>query len=193
MIDRIRGRIEACGDDWVTVDLGAISLRVNTTRSTLAQIGAAGTEAALFTHLYLREDVVALYGFSSREERAAFERLLGVSGVGPRAAQGVLSVLSPATLREVIESESVDALLRVPGIGRKTAQRVILELKGKLVPLGLPVPATPAAVDSDLVTVLVNLGYSMAEATEALRGVPGREGLSDEDRLRAALRYFATP
>jgi Holliday junction DNA helicase RuvA len=81
----------------------------------------------------------------------------------------------------------------VPGIGRKTAQRVILELKGKLVPLGMPAPAPPAAADSDLVTVLVNLGYSVAEATEALRGVPGQEGLSDEDRLRAALRYFATP
>jgi holliday junction DNA helicase RuvA len=193
MMDRIRGRIEECGDDWVIVDLGAISLRVHTTHTTLAQIGSAGAEVALYTHLYLREDVVALYGFGAREERAAFERLLSVTGVGPRAAQAVLSVLSPAALRDTIESERVDALLRVPGIGRKTAQRVILELKGKLVPLGMPVPAPPAAADSDLVTVLVNLGYSVAEATEALRGVPGREGLSDEDRLRAALRYFATP
>jgi Holliday junction DNA helicase RuvA len=192
MMDRIRGRIEECGDDWVIVDLGAVGLRVHTTHTTLAQIGPVGAEVTLYTHLYLREDVVALYGFGTREERAAFERLLSVTGVGPRAAQAVLSVLSPAALRDTIESERVDALLRVPGIGRKTAQRVILELKGKLVPLGMPTPAPPAA-DRDLVTVLVNLGYSVAEATEALRGVPGQEGLSDEDRLRAALRYFATP
>ena len=192
-MDRIRGRIEECGDDWVIIDLGAISLRVHTTHTTLAQIGPAGAEVTLYTHLYLREDVVAFYGFGAREERAAFERLLSVTGVGPRAALAVLSVLSPAALRETIESERVDALLRVPGIGRKTAQRVILELKGKLVPLGIPALAAPAAADGDLVTVLVNLGYSVAEATEALRGVPGREGLSDEDRLRAALRYFATP
>ena len=193
MIERIRGRIDACGDDWVIVDLGAVSLRVNATRTTLAQIGPPGAEVTLSTHLYLREDVVALYGFGSREERAAFERLLSVTGVGPRAAQAMLSVLSPAALRDTIESESLDALLRVPGIGRKTAQRVILELKGKLVPLGIPAVAAPAPGDSDLVSVLVGLGYSAAEATEALRGVPGREGLSDEDRLRAALRYFATP
>ena len=193
MIDHVRGRIEECGDDWTIVDLGAVSLRVHTTHTTLAQIGPAGAEVSLYTHLYLRDDVVALYGFGTGDERAAFERLLSVTGVGPRAAQAVLSVLSPAALRDTIESERVDALLRAPGIGRKTAQRVILELKGKLVPLGRPVPAPPAAADSDLVTVLVNLGYSVAEATEALRGVPGQEGLSDEDRLRAALRYFATP
>ena len=192
MIERLRGRIDECGDEWVIVDLGAVSLRVNATRTTLAQIGPPGAEVTLYTYLYLREDVVALYGFGAREERAAFERLLSVTGVGPRAALAVLSVLSPTALRETIESERVDALLRVPGIGRKTAQRVILELKGKLVPPGIPALVTPAA-DGDLVTVLVNLGYSVAEATEALRGVPGREGLSDEDRLRAALRYFATP
>src|SRR5437588_3134351 len=184
MIERLRGRIDECGDEWVIVDLGAVSLRVNATRTTLAQIGPPGAEVTLYTYLYLREDVVAFYGFGAREERAAFERLLSVTGVGPRAALAVLSVLSPAALRETIESERVDALLRVPGIGRKTAQRVILELKGKLVPLGIPALVTPAA-DGDLVTVLVNLGYSAAEATEALRGVPGREGLSDEDRLRA--------
>jgi Holliday junction DNA helicase RuvA len=105
----------------------------------------------------------------------------------------MLSTMAPAALREAIERESVDALVRVPGIGRKTAQRVILELKGKLVPLGAPAAAISAPADNDLVAVLVGLGYSAAEAGEALRSVPAREGLSDEDRLRAALRHFAAP
>lgn len=192
MIESIRGRVEERGDDWVVVDLGAVSLRVNTTHATLAEIGGHGPEVRLFTHLYLREDVVVLYGFSSKEERTIFERLLGVTGVGPRAAQAMLSALSPATLRDAIEGESVDALVRVPGIGRKTAQRVILELKGKLVPLGVPATAAPAPADSELIGVLVGLGYSAAEASEALRRVPAQEGLSDADRLRAALRHFAT-
>jgi Holliday junction DNA helicase RuvA len=193
MIDSIRGRAGERGDDWVIVDLGAVSLRVNTTRGTVASIGAPGTAVSLCTYLYLREDVVVLYGFSSPEEREVFERLLGVTGVGPRAAQAMLSTMAPAALREAIERENVDALVRVPGIGRKTAQRVILELKGKLVPLGAPAAAISAPADNDLVAVLVGLGYSAAEAGEALRSVPAREGLSDEDRLRAALRHFAAP
>lgn len=193
MIDSIRGRVGERGEDWLIVDLGALSVRVNTTRGTLATIGNRGAETSLCTFLYLREDLVVLYGFGSSEERAVFERLLAVTGVGPRAAQAMLSTLSPAALGEAIERESVDALVRVPGIGRKTAQRVILELKGKLVPLGAPTAALPAPADNDLAAALVGLGYSAAEASEALRNVPAREGLSDEDRLRAALQHFATP
>lgn len=191
MIERVRGRVAERGEDWLIVDLGAISLRVNSTRGAVASLGPAGSDVTLFSHLYLREDVVVLYGFSSREEREVFERLLGVTGVGPRAAQAMLSVMAPAALQQAIENENVDALVRVPGIGRKTAQRVILELKGKLVPLGVPTVATSAPVDSDLVSLLIGLGYSAAEAAEALRSAPAKEGLSDEDRLRAALRHFA--
>lgn len=193
MIDGIRGRVAERGDDWVIVDLGMVSLRVNTTRGTLDAVGGRGEAISLYTHLYLREDVVVLYGFGTREEREVFERLLGVTGVGPRAAQSMLSALNPGALQQAIEAENVDALVRVPGIGRKTAQRVILELKGKLVPLGAPTVAPPSPADGDLVALLVNLGYSAAEASAALRNVPAREGLSDEDRLRAALRHFAAP
>lgn len=193
MIDGIRGRVAERGDDWVIVDLGMVSLRVNTTRGTLDAAGGRGEAISLYTHLYLREDLVVLYGFGSREEREVFERLIGVTGVGPRAAQSMLSTLTPAALQQAIEAENVDALVRVPGIGRKTAQRVILELKGKLVPLGVPTVAPSSPADGDLVALLVNLGYSAAEAGAALRNVPAQEGLSDEDRLRAALRHFAAP
>ncbi len=194
MIERVRGRVEERGVDWVTLSLGPLSLRVNTTGTTLSALGDIGGEVVLLTHLYIREDLVVLYGFGTSEEREVFLRLIGVSGVGPRAAQLMLSVLSPAALGDAIEGEKIDVLVRVPGIGRKTAQRVILELKGKLV--GIEASATPGAAppkqaDGELVGVLVGLGYSAAEAAEALRSVPPREGLSDEDRLRAALRHFA--
>jgi Holliday junction DNA helicase RuvA len=194
MIERIRGRLDERGDDSLVIDLGAICLRVQASKTTVANVGQVGDPVTLYSYLYLREDAVALYGFSSLAERELFEKLLSVTGVGPRAAQAVLSVLSPTALREAIEGESVDALVRVPGVGRKTAQRIILELKGKLVPLGTS-PRGPALapVDGDLVSVMMGLGYSAAEANEALRGVMNLEGLSDEDRLRAALRHFATP
>lgn len=193
MIERIRGRLEERGADWAIINLGVVSLRVHTTGTTLASLGEIGAEVVLLTHLYQREDVMALYGFASREERELFLRLLGVTGVGPRAAQMMLSTLSAGAVHDAIEREQVDMLVRVPGIGRKTAQRVILELKGKLVPLGGAMPSAPAPADTELASVLVGLGYSAAEAAEALRSVPPREGLSDEDRLRAALRHFAAP
>ncbi len=194
MIERIRGRLEERADDSVVIDLGAVCLRVHTSKTTVANVGQIGDPVTLYSYLYLREDAVALYGFSSLAERELFEKLLGVTGVGPRAAQAVLSVLPPTALREAIDGENVDALVRVPGVGRKTAQRIILELKGKLVPLGTTLrgPA-PSSVDGDLLGVMMGLGYSAAEASEALRGVMNLEGLSDEDRLRAALRHFAAP
>jgi Holliday junction DNA helicase RuvA len=201
MIERVRGRVEERGVDWVVVGMGPVSLRVNTTGSTLNALGEQDAAVTLLTHLYIREDIMALYGFGSREEREVFLRLIGVSGVGPRAAQLMLTVLSPDAVYEAIEGEKIDALTRVPGIGRKTAQRVILELKGKLVDLGpsggdaasAGAPPTPSTSgDNELAAVLVGLGYSAAEAVEALRSVPPQGGLSDEDRLRAALRYFAT-
>jgi Holliday junction DNA helicase RuvA len=190
MIERIRGRVGERGDDWVTVDMGAVSVRVSTTRSTLSETGDRGSDVSLLTYLYVRDDVLALYGFSSREERALFERLLGITGIGPRAAQAILSAMTTVAVRDAIESENVDALVRVPGIGRKTAQRVILELKGKLVPLG-PSAAVATPADGELIGLLVSLGYSAAEASEALSRVPAKEGLSDEDRLRAALRQIS--
>ena len=201
MIERVRGRVEERGIDWVVLGMGPVSLRINTTGSTLNALGEQDADVTFLTHLYIREDIMALYGFGSREEREVFLRLIGVSGVGPRAAQLMLTVLSPAAVYDAIEGEKIDALTRVPGIGRKTAQRVILELKGKLVGVGAPTsdassggasPASSTLGDNELAAVLVGLGYSAAEAAEALRSAPPQGGLSDEDRLRAALRYFAT-
>lgn len=173
--------------------LGAVSVRLGVTAET-AQGLRPGEQAELFTHLFLREDVLALYGFASREERAMFEELLGVSGVGPRVALGFLSAFTPTGLREAIDGEDVVRLTRVPGVGRKTAQRVVLELRGRLV---VDTPRASSAQlstrDQELIQVLAGLGYTAAEAGDAVRHSKevAAEG-TDEDRLRAALGYFAT-
>jgi Holliday junction DNA helicase RuvA len=193
MIEALRGLVEACKADTVVLRLGGLSLRLGVTAETVRGL-RPGEHTELFTYLYMREDVLALYGFASREERGLFEELLGVSGVGPRVALGFLSAFSPSGLREVIEQEDMTRLTRVPGVGRKTAQRVVLELKGKLVLSASAAPTSkPSPREQELVQVLAGLGYTTTEAGDAVRHsleVAG-EG-TDEDRLRAALAYFST-
>ena len=193
MIEALHGVVETCEPDAAVLRLGYVSVRVGITAETAAVL-RPGERASLLTHLHFREDVLALYGFATAEERSLFGELLGVSGVGPKVAIGFLSAFTPPALREAIEQEDVTRLTRVPGVGRKTAQRVVLELKGKLAVVGAPVAAPLSARDQDLLSVLSGLGYSAAEAAAALRhstevAIAG----SDEDRLRAALGYFAGP
>lgn len=190
MIESIRGVVESCSHDTAVVRLGGLSLRLGVTTETGSRL-RPGEQAELFTHLYLREEIVALYGFATQEERTLFEELMGVSGVGPRAALGFLSTFSPGALREAIEHEDLVRLTRVPGVGKKTAQRVVLELKGKLSRIeGVATAGPLAARDQELVSVLMNWGYSAVEAAEALRSSDVAAASTDEDRIRAALRYF---
>src|SRR5690242_10558684 len=126
MIESLRGVVETCASDAAVLRLGGVSLRLSVTGETLRAL-RPGEQAELYTYLYMREDVLALYGFATLEERRVFERLLGVTGVGPRAALAFLSIFTPATLYEAIEGEDLVRLTRVPGVGRKTAQRVVLE------------------------------------------------------------------
>jgi holliday junction DNA helicase RuvA len=192
MIESIRGIVETCAADSAVLRLGHVSVRLGVTGETVRGL-KPGEPAELFAHLYIREDVLALYGFGSREERSLFEALMGVTGVGPRAALGFLSVYSPEALRDAIEREDITGLIRVPGVGRKTAQRVVLELKGKLSRVGGGAQsAPPAGRDTELIAVLTSLGYSASEAQDALRSTADVQGTgTDEDRIRAALRYFA--
>lgn len=191
MIESVRGIVERCTADAVVLRLGSISVRLGVPGET-AHTLQAGEAAELHAFLYLREDSAALYGFATLEERSLFEELLGVTGVGPRSALGFLSQFNPAALREAIEGEDLTRLTRVPGIGRKTAQRVVLELKGKLARVGTSGTAAAAPRDADLLRVLTeSLGYSAAEAAEALRSNEVATAHTDEDRLRAAIRFFA--
>jgi Holliday junction DNA helicase RuvA len=193
MIESLRGIVDFCSADSAVLRLGGVSVRLGITAETAHSL-RPGAQAELFTHLYMREDVLAVYGFSSIDERSLFEELLGVTGVGPRVALGFLSAFTPSGLREAIDNEDVARLTRVPGVGRKTAQRVVLELKGKLVVVvaSIAPPSQFTPRDQELIQVLAGLGYTSSEAGEAVRHSKevAAEG-TDEDRLRAALSYFA--
>ncbi len=190
MISYLRGQILMRGDDSIVLDVNGVGYRVRVPTSTLDTLGEAGTPAELFTHLHVREDDLSLFGFATEDELKIFELLLTVSGIGPKGALGALSAAAPNLIRAAIAQNNLDALTGLPGIGKKTAQRLVLELKGKI-DLSEAALGEVSAVDQEVVAALVNLGYSAAEAQRAARAVPPSEKLV-EDRIRAALRYLGT-
>jgi Holliday junction DNA helicase RuvA len=193
MIAGLKGRIERKLDDAALVDVGGVIYRVNTSLVTLEEIGDAGESVRLFTHLYVREDQMALYGFSTPEELRFFETLIGVSGVGPRLALSILSRVRTEALEAAITSENAALLATVPGVGRKTAARLILELRGKIVPSGDAPLGMPSRTDAEVIEALRSLGYTTAEAHGALARVPRGDDVTVEDRVVAALRELAEP
>lgn len=193
MIATLYGQLHAKGSDWVIVEVGGVGFQVRVPASILEELGEVGEMVRLYTRLLVRDEVVALYGFATPDQLELFDLLLGVSGIGPRLALALLSATSPETLRLAIAREDVDVLMRVPGIGRKTAGRMILELKGRidLGRLGLSGGAALAPEHAELVEVLTSLGYTTAEARAAVASLPPEAaGQPLEDRLRLALRYF---
>ncbi len=191
MIAGIRGTLEAVGVDWAVIDVSGVSYRVFAPTSTLNRLPSIGQGVRLLTHLYLREDQVSLYGFLSAEELAMFEQLLGVSGVGPKLALTMLSAASAANLRQAIASENVENLTAIPGIGRKLAGRLILELRGKLTTPDGVKPPTERPVDADVAEALIGLGYSPVDAQAAIKSLPTGRSLDLEERIRLALQFFA--
>lgn len=193
MIVALEGILESRGVDSAVVKVGPISLQVYVPSSILSQLGAVGDKVSLHTHVYLREDNVALYGFASPEELSLFQNLISVSGIGPKAALALLSTLSPEQLASAIVSGNVDLLSQAPGIGKKIAGRIVLELKGKLEKgwVGVIVP-TLAQEDADVVAALTSLGYSLKEATQAISALPAPGDMDLEERVRLALKQLAT-
>jgi Holliday junction DNA helicase RuvA len=168
-------------------------LLVYAPRTVLGSIGEIGAEVLLYTHLHIREDILQLYGFASSDQRHLFETLLAVSGIGPKVALSLLSSATPDELRIAIASGDTARLSRVPGIGKKTAERLVLELKGKVDIKGLPLASvTPAqaAANAELSEMLGSLGFSAAEAAAAIAALPADAPPELEERLRLALRYF---
>jgi Holliday junction DNA helicase RuvA len=193
MIALLYGELHARGSDWVIVQVGGIGFQVRVPASILDELGDVGETVRLYTHLLVRDDNIALYGFATPEQLELFDLLLGVTGIGPKSALGLLSSTSPETLRLAIAREDVDVLTRVPGIGRKTASRLILELKGRidLGRLGLTGGVVLAPEQVELVDVLISLGYTTAEARASVTALPPEaSGQPLEERLRLALRYF---
>jgi Holliday junction DNA helicase RuvA len=192
MIVALEGILETRGIDSVVVKVGPLSLLVSVPGSTLSRLGTIGDNVHLHTHLYVREDIIAMYGFASADELALFQNLISVSGIGPKAALAFLSTLNVEQLASAIVSGNVDLLTQVPGIGKKMAGRVVLELKGKL-EKGWAGAVTPALTpeDADVVAALTTLGYSLKEATQAVAGLPNVEKLDLEEKVRLALRQLS--
>jgi holliday junction DNA helicase RuvA len=187
MIAGIEGPIVRRGTDYVVVNVGGVHYRASVSPQTLA--GLEGDHVQLATYLYVREDALQLYGFASMEEEELFEQILNVSGIGPKGALALVGSMPPATLHQAIQAGNVDALKRVPGIGAKTAQRLILELKGKLAP-GIAEIAPSGSPEAELADALSGLGYSPGETASAVAYLRGLD-LPLEERLRRALRFFA--
>jgi Holliday junction DNA helicase RuvA len=192
MIVAVEGILENRGLDSAVVKVGPLSLLVYVPGSTLSRLGAVGNKVHLHTHLYVREDNISIYGFASADELALFQNLISVSGIGPKAALAFLSTLNVEQLASAIVSGNVDLLTQVPGIGKKIAGRVVLELKGKL-EKGWSGVITPALTpeDADVVAALTTLGYSLKEATQAVASLPNAEELDLEEKVKLALRQLS--
>jgi len=191
MIASLRGTLEELSSDWAIINVGGVGFQVYTSTTTLSTLGTIGKEVRLYTHLYLREDNVALYGFTSAEELGLFQSLIGVSGLGPKLALAMLSAMDVEKLTMAIATGSTDLLTVIPGIGKKMAQRLVLELKDKIGTGWVTTPAAQLAQENtEVLTVLTSLGYSVAEANRALAALPPASDLSLEERIKLALQYF---
>ena len=188
LISSVRGRLEAAGADWADIAVGGITLRVSVPSSSVESLGNPGDNVRLFTSMQVREDSMSLYGFETIDARETFEVLIGISGIGPRVALSILAMFTPETLAAAVDAGDLKAFTPVPGVGRRTASRIVLELKGKLE--FEPSDAT-AAPDADAIDALTALGYSAAEAREALAAIPRADANSTEDRVRLALAQLA--
>jgi holliday junction DNA helicase RuvA len=190
MIASLNGEVIAADNESVVVSVGGIGLRVFVTPAVRSQY-RMGENIFLHTYLVVREDALSLYGFERVDERDFFLLLLGVNGVGPRMALGILSILSVDAVRRAVQSEQPEIFGRVPGVGKKTGQKIILHLQGKvgegLVFEGMPV----TDVDTEVLEALTALGYSVVEAQSAIQSIPRDTPQEVETRLRAALQYFS--
>ena len=189
MIGRIAGKLIAKHPPQVVVDVGGVGYELDVPMSTLYQLPATGSEVALLTHLLVREDAHQLYGFSTESERSLFRQLLKISGIGARTALSVLSGMSVADLREAVSRQETGRLTKIPGIGKKTAERLLLELKDKLDVAIIAVRAEADEASSDVVNALLALGYSDKEARHAVGNL--ESGLSVTEGIRQALKALS--
>jgi Holliday junction DNA helicase RuvA len=192
MIVSLRGIIQSIhpATGVVVIEVGGVGLLVQCTSTVLDSLDGVGRPAHLYTHLHVREQELALFGCASEEERELFEVLLTISGVGPKIGLAVLSTLSPDVLRQAVARDQAEVLDRVPGVGRRLAERMLLALKDKLRP-GVDVSAPTFDVDADVIGALTALGYSIVEAQAAVQALPRRPDAAVEDRVREALAYLA--
>lgn len=192
MIGRITGTLIEKHPPQVVVDVAGVGYELDVPMSTLYHLPALGERVALHTHMVVREDAQLLYGFGSEAERASFRQLIKITGVGPKMALAVLSGLSAADLAQAVVMQDVTLLTKIPGVGKKTAERLLLELKGKIadaLPSGGAAPQQVTSVNSDVLNALLALGYNEREASTAVRQIA--VSASVEDGIRLALKWLS--
>jgi Holliday junction DNA helicase RuvA len=190
VIVSLRGLVQRLGENAVTLDIGGVGVEVAVPRAVLDRAPSVGEPLFLYTRMVVREDLIQLFGFDTLEQRELFDLLLQVSGVGPRLAMAILSHLSPDVLRGAVANNQPEALDKVPGIGRKTAEKIVFFLKDKLLAPAAPVPVIHGS-DSEVLAALTTLGYTLIEAQRAVQSIPDDAPEDVEARLRLALRHFA--
>jgi holliday junction DNA helicase RuvA len=190
MIATLRGEVSQIEENALILEVGGVGLRVFVP-ATLRMKLKAGEAAFLFTHLVVREDALTLYGFESQADRELFTILLGVDGVGPKVALSVLSTMTLDAVQRAVFADEAELLSRVPGVGKKTAQKMALHLKDKLKPTdALARVAAMSDKDSEVLAALTSLGYSVVEAQAAIQSIAKDAPDDVEERLRLALQYF---
>jgi len=193
MISYLEGRLEAKSPTQIVLQVNGVGWSVRIPLSTYERLGEVGERVRILTYLHLRQDLIQLYGFFTQEERSLFESLIGISGIGPRLAQGILSGIGVGDFRRYVAQGDVDSLIAIPGVGRKTAQRIVVELKEKFDREGwqegpLEREGRP---EEEAILALVSLGYKRDQAKRALKKVftKAKGPLSVEGLIREALKY----
>ncbi|MDO4907079.1 Holliday junction branch migration protein RuvA [Neisseria sp.] len=186
MISRLSGRLVEKAPPQIVIDVNGVGYEVDVSMQTFYLLPPPGETVQLYTQLVVREDAHLLFGFATAAERATFRQLVKVSGIGAKTALGILSAMSADELAQAVAQEDVKRLSSAPGIGKKTAERMVLELRGKLVPenaaAGLPAPAADNETD-DIVSTLLALGYNEREAKAAVKGIPAGTDVGEGVRL----------
>ena len=188
LISAIFGNLETKGVDFADISIGGITLRANISTKTSEDLGEVGSSVRLHTSLQVRQDQISLYGFSTEEDRITFDTLININGVGPRLALAILSTFTAGELSTVVNSEDSNTLTQVPGVGKRTASRILLELKGKVDQISDIITVDNKA--QDVLAALTALGYSAQEARQAMANVPPNEDISGEDWIRIALQHL---
>lgn len=191
MIASLTGKLESLTADGAVINVGGVGFRVYLPTGALSALGMPGNDVKVYTHTHVREDNISLFGFATVEELWLFETLIGVTGLGPRLALAILSALTPEQVTTAIVTGSTDMLNMVPGVGKKVASRIILELKEKIGAGWVAAPAAQAAQENaDVLAALTSLGYSAAEAVKAVGALPADSDLTLEEKIKLALQYL---
>ncbi len=191
MIAHLRGRLLSKHPNQAVVEAGGVGYDVAISVPTFSELPAAGKEVALHIHTHVREDAIALFGFLRGEEKQLFEKLISVSGIGPKLAITILSGMAARDMVTAIRANDTARLTRIPGIGKKTAERMVLELRDKLETFGVPAAPVASPVEEDVLSALVNLGYNRALVEKALTGLGNNSHESFDALFRKALAALA--